>query len=108
VKFPYKLCTYDYLTHLCPKLKEAVRLLSQLPAVMTNLFPQNQHMAPSSSNAENVLSGNQNPLTHEGYHLCVNMIKYHINVPTRSHNYNFSQIVLGLESPFPSETPLQI
>jgi hypothetical protein len=32
VKFPCKLCTDDHLTHLCPKLAEAVRLLSLPPA----------------------------------------------------------------------------
>jgi hypothetical protein len=32
----------------------------------------------------------QNHLTHEGGHLCVNMVKYHIDVATRSHDYSFS------------------
>ena len=39
VKFPCKLCTNDHLTHLCPKLVEAVRLLNLLPVVLTNPFP---------------------------------------------------------------------
>jgi hypothetical protein len=64
VKFPCKLCTDDHLTHLFPKLEKVVRLLYQLPDVMTNPFPHNHHMALSSSNARNVSSGNQNPLTH--------------------------------------------
>ena len=29
VKFPCKICKDDHLTHLCPKIKEASRLLSQ-------------------------------------------------------------------------------
>jgi hypothetical protein len=60
VKFPYKLCTYDHLTHLCPKGVEAARLLSLPPAVMMNHFPHNQLMASSSSNAGNVVGGRQN------------------------------------------------
>jgi hypothetical protein len=75
VKFPCKLCKYDHLTHLCPKLEEASRLLSQPPIVLTNLFPHNQHMALGSSNTRNASSGNQNPSTHEGDCLCVNMVK---------------------------------
>jgi hypothetical protein len=108
VKFPCKLCKDDHLTHLCPKLEEASRLLSQPPIVLTNLFPHNQHMASGSSNTRNASSGNQNPSTHEGDHLCVNMVKSQINVATRSHDYGSSQIVTGPESPPPLETPLQI
>jgi hypothetical protein len=52
VKFPCKLCTDDHLTHLCPKLAEAVRLLNLPPAVLTNPFPHNQHLASSSLNVE--------------------------------------------------------
>ena len=29
VKFPCKLCTGDHLTHLCPKIQDAQRLLAQ-------------------------------------------------------------------------------
>jgi hypothetical protein len=45
VKFPCKLCKYDHLTHLCPKIEESSRLLSQSPIVLKNPFPHNQHMA---------------------------------------------------------------
>jgi hypothetical protein len=31
VKFPCKLCIDDHLTHLCPKLEEAARILSLPP-----------------------------------------------------------------------------
>jgi hypothetical protein len=87
VKFPCKLCTDDHLTHLCPKLKEVARILSLPHVVLTNTFLHNQHMASNSSNLGNVMSGNQNPMTHEGDHLCVNMFKYHINVATRFRDY---------------------
>jgi hypothetical protein len=36
------------------------------------------------------------------------MVKSQINVATRSHDYSSSQVVPGLESPPPLETPLQI
>jgi hypothetical protein len=108
VKFPCKLCKDDHLTHLCPKIEESLRLLSQLLIVLTNPFPHNQHMALGSSNTENVSSGSQNPLTHEGGHICVNMVKSQIDVATRSHDYGSSQTVVGPESPPPPETPLHI
>jgi hypothetical protein len=76
--------------------------------VLTNPFPHNQHMASSSSNAKNVASGSQNPPTQDGDHLCINMVKYEVNVATRSHDYSSPQTVPGLESPPPPETPLQI
>jgi hypothetical protein len=42
VKFPCNVCTNDHLTHLCPKLVEATRLLSLPPIVLMNPFPHNQ------------------------------------------------------------------
>jgi hypothetical protein len=60
VKFPYKICIDDHLTHLCPKLVEVVRLLAQLPVVVMNPFPHNQHLALNSSNVRNVAGGGQN------------------------------------------------
>jgi hypothetical protein len=58
--------------------------------MLTNPFPHNQHMDLSFSNAENVVSGNQNPPMHEGDCLCVNMVKSQINVATRSRDYSSS------------------
>jgi hypothetical protein len=60
VKFPCHICTDDHLTHLCPKLIEAARLLAQSPVVLMNPFPHNQHLAWSSSNTENEAGGVQN------------------------------------------------
>jgi hypothetical protein len=108
VKFPCKLCKYDHLTHLCPKIKEALSLLSKPPIVLRNPFPHNQHMASGSSNIRNASSGSQNPSTHEGDHLCDNMVKSHIDVATRSHDYDSSQNVIDPYSPLPLKTPLHI
>jgi hypothetical protein len=90
VKFPCNIYTYYHLTHLCPKLEEATRILSLPPSMMTSPFPHNKHMASSSFNVGNVVSGIQNHPTHEGDRLCVNMVKSQINVATQSHDYSSS------------------
>jgi hypothetical protein len=82
VKSPCNLCIDDHLSHLCPKLVEAARLLSIPPTMLMNYFPHNQHMASSSSNDENVVSGSQNPRAQYGEHLCINMVTYEVNVAT--------------------------
>jgi hypothetical protein len=65
-------------------------------------------MASSSSNAKNVASGSQNPPTQDGDHLCINVVKYEVNVATRSRDYSSPHTVPGLKSPPPPEMPLQI
>jgi hypothetical protein len=82
VKFPCKICTYDHLTHLCPKLVESTRLLSLPPSMLMNPFPHNQHMALSSSNARNMTSGSQNPSSEDGDRLCINMVDAKVHVAT--------------------------
>jgi hypothetical protein len=59
-KFPCKLCKEDRLTHQCPKLEEAQCLLARQQNIMlTNPFPQGQHMAMgTSSNTQNLQGGN--------------------------------------------------
>ena len=107
VKFPYKLCTNDHLTHLCPKLAEAVRILDQSPAVLTNPFPHNQHLASSSSNIGNATSGGQNHQSQDGDRLCINMVNEKIDVATRSRDYSSKQTIPSLEyPPPPPETTL--
>jgi hypothetical protein len=108
VKFPYKLCTYDHLTHLWPKLAKGAMILSLSPTVLTNPFPHNQHMASRSSNAKNVAGGSQNSPTQVNDCLCINMVNSQVNVVTWSHDYSSSQNVPGPEYPLPIETPLQI
>jgi hypothetical protein len=91
-----------------PQNRGSLEALITTAHVLTNPFPHNQHMASGSSNTRNASSGSQNPSTHEGDHLCVNMVKSQIDVATRSHDYGSSQTVTGPESPPPPETPLQI
>jgi hypothetical protein len=101
VKFPCKICTDDHLTHLCPQLVEAARLLSLPPTVLMNPFPHNQHMVLSSSNARNMAGGSQNPPLQDGDCLCINMVDAKVHVATRSQDYISSQDIPGLESPPP-------
>ena len=101
VKFPYKLCTDDHLTHLCPKLVEPARILNLPPVVLTNPFPHNQHLASISSNAGSVPHGGQNPPPQYGDHVCINMVDAKIDIATRSRDYSSSKTSTSLEAPPP-------
>jgi hypothetical protein len=52
----------------------ALQLLSLLPTLLNNHFPHNQHMALSSSNAINAVSGSKKPPMQDNKHLCINMV----------------------------------
>jgi hypothetical protein len=109
VKFPCKICTDDHLTHLCPKLAEAVRLLSQSPVVLTNPSSHNEHLAWNSSNAKNAVGGGQNQQSQDDDRLCINMVDAKIDVAIRSRDYSSKQTIPSLESPPPPpKTTLQI
>jgi hypothetical protein len=84
VKFPCTICTDDHLTHLCPKLAEVARLLSLPSTMLTNPFPNNQHMDSSSSNVENVVGGSQNPSLQDDDYLCINMVDAKVHAATQS------------------------
>jgi hypothetical protein len=84
VSFPCKICIDDHLTHLCPKLAEAARILNLPPVVLKNPFPQNHHLTLSSSNARNVSGGSQNPPSQDGDRVCINMVDVKIDIATRS------------------------
>ena len=59
VKFPCKLCQEDHLTHLCPLMDQAQKLLkSQQPAVLKDPFSQGKN----STSASNVVGGTPNEL----------------------------------------------
>jgi hypothetical protein len=96
VKFRCNICTDDHLTHLCPKIAEAMRLLSLPPAVLKNPFPHNQHMASSSSNSGNAVVGSQNLSLQDDEHFFINMVDEKLNVATRSRYYSSSQAIPSL------------
>jgi hypothetical protein len=109
VNFPCELCKNDHLTHLCPKLAEAMRLLSQSPSVLKNPFPDNQHLASISSKEGNATSGSQNPPSQDDHCLCINMVDAKVHVGTQTHNYSSSHGIPGIEYPPPPlETNLLI
>jgi hypothetical protein len=107
VMFPWKLCKEDNFKNLCPKIEEALRLISQQPALLTNILLHNQIMASGTLNTRNTLGGGQNPLTHDGVHQCVNMVQYEIIIATKTRDYGPSQPTLG-KYHLPSKTPLHI
>ena len=62
VKFPCKLCVGDHLTHLCPKIQDAQRLLAQQgysssQAVLTNPFPQGKQLVVGANQNIGASSG---------------------------------------------------
>ena len=44
VKFPCKLCGDDHLTHLCPRMEDSLKFISQGLYVFTNPLPNNQNI----------------------------------------------------------------
>ena len=57
VKFPCKLCQEDHLTHQCPLIDQAQKLLkNQQPTILNDPFPQGQNAASVS----NVAGGTAN------------------------------------------------
>jgi hypothetical protein len=101
VKFLCKLCTNGHLTQLCPKLVEARRILNLPPAVLTNPFPHNQHLASSSLSAENASGGSQNPQSQDGDRVFINMVDVKIDIATCSRDYISSKASTSLEAPPP-------
>ena len=59
VKFPCKLCGDSHLTHLCPKITEAKRLLDQPNAAQQTTVLSNPFPHPNQQMVVNV--GYQNP-----------------------------------------------
>jgi hypothetical protein len=74
-----------------PNLWKLRGFINLPPAVLTNPFPHNQHMASSSSNAENAPGGSQNPPSQDGDRVCINMVDAKIDVATRSRDYSSSK-----------------
>jgi hypothetical protein len=57
------------------------------PHVMTNSFPHNKNMTSWASNTGNASSRSQNPLTHDGGYICVNMVKSEVSVTNQIRDY---------------------
>jgi hypothetical protein len=70
---------------------KAARLLNIPPTMLTNHFPHNQHLASSSSNAENAPGGSQNPPPQDGDQVSINMVDAKIDIATHSQDYGSSK-----------------
>ena len=69
VKFPCKLCHEDHLTHLCPLMEQAQKLLKvQQPTVLKDPFPQGQ----KSSSVSNIVGGTSSAPPDQNY---INMVQ---------------------------------
>ena len=109
MKFPCKLCAGDHLTHLCPKIQDAQRLLSQqgsssTQAVLTNPFPQGQKLVVGANQNPGASSGG----TQEGeIPSNIFMMSAHVDVATRSRDYGGEESSKAKEVPDATE-PLHI
>jgi hypothetical protein len=53
VRYPCNLCAEDHPTHLCPRLAEAQKFVTQQQqAVLTNPFQHGQRLTQASTSAE--------------------------------------------------------
>jgi hypothetical protein len=98
----------DHLTHLCPRLTEAQKLLAQQqPVVLMNPFPHGKNLTQASANADGGSQGppssSSNPSTSNVY-----MLKGEAHIATRAHDYRMpSTAEKGKEAENPY-VPLQI
>jgi hypothetical protein len=108
VRYPCNLCTEDHPTHLCPRLAEAQKFVTQQqPAVLTNPFQHGQNLTQASASTE---GGSQEPSPSSNNPTSVNvyMVKGDAFISTRAHDYSKpSTSEKGKEDELPS-LPLQI
>ena len=82
VKFPYKLCQGDHLTHQFPLMEQAQKMLkNQQLVVLKDPFPQGQNIASIS----NVAGGTSRAPPDQNY---INMVQSSTLLHTRSKNYD--------------------
>jgi hypothetical protein len=108
VRYPCNLCAEDHLSHLCPRLAEAQKFVTQQQqAVLTNPFQHGQNLTQASTSTE---GGNQEtcPPPNNPSSLNVYMVRGHAFIMTRVHDYSKSSASeKGKEADLPS-LPLQI
>ena len=71
VKFPWKLCKDDHLTHLCPRIEEASRFIAKGIAVLTNPLPHYKNM---NLRTHDQSGGDEDPSEACSGHGCINMV----------------------------------
>ena len=88
MKFPCKLCHEDHLTHQCPLMEHAQKLLKgQQSAVLKDPFPQGQNSA-SASNVAGVTPNSPDP----NY---ISMVRSQTLLQTRNKKYETEVLEKG-------------
>jgi hypothetical protein len=107
-RYPCNLCAEDHPTHLCPRLAEAQKFVTQQQqAVLTNPFQHGQNLTQASTSAE---GGSQEtcPPPNSSSAANVYMVRGDALITTRAHDYSKpSASEKGKEAEIPS-LPLQI
>jgi hypothetical protein len=107
-RYPCNLCVEDHPTHLCPRLAEAQKFVTQQQqAVLTNPFQHGQNLTQASTSAE---GGSQEncPPPNNSSSMNVYMVRSDSLIITRVHDYSKpSASEKGKEAEIPS-LPLQI
>jgi hypothetical protein len=108
VRYPCKLCAEDHPTHLCPRLAEAQKFVTQQQqAMLSNPFQHGKNLTQASTSAK---GGSQEscPPPNSSSAANVYMVRGDVLIMTRAHNYSKpSASEKGKEAEIPS-FPLQI
>jgi hypothetical protein len=107
-RYPCNLCAEDHPTHLCPRLAEAQKFVTQQQqAVLTNPFQHGQNLTQASASTEKGSHENCPP-QNASSSANVYMMKSDAFIATRAHDYSKpSASEKGKEAEIPS-LPLQI
>jgi hypothetical protein len=108
VRYPCNLCAEDHLNHLCPRLAEAQKFITQKhQAVLTNPFQHGQNLTQASISVEGGIQETCPPANNSSS-MNVYMVKSDALITTRVHDYSKpSASEKGKEARIPS-LPLQI
>jgi hypothetical protein len=107
-RYPCNLCAEDHPTHLCPRLAEAQKFVTQhQQAVLTNPFQHGQNLTQASASTEKGSHENCPP-QNASSSANIYMMKSDAFIATRAHDYSKSNASdKGKEAEIPS-LPLQI
>jgi hypothetical protein len=107
-RYPCNLCAEDHPTHLCPRLTEAQKFVTQQQqAVLTNPFQHGQNLTQASASTEKGSHKNCPP-PNASSSANIYMMKSDAFIATRAHDYSKpSASDKGKEAEIPS-LPLQI
>jgi hypothetical protein len=88
VRYPCNLCTEDHLTHLCPRLAEAQKFVTQQQhAMLTNPFQHGKNLTQASASTEGGGQETCPPLNNPAF-TNVYMVRGDSFISTRAHDYS--------------------